>query len=50
MPKKLTTVAISEDVYEKLRELGKTGDSFNDVITKLVNAEIAKKQRGKPTL
>lgn len=44
MVKKLTTIAITEEIYEKLRDLGKTGDSFNDVITRLVNAESAKKR------
>jgi len=33
---RLTTIAISSDNYLKLRDLGKTGDSFNDVLTKLL--------------
>ena len=34
---KLTTIAISRDNYERLRELGKTGDSFNNVLTSLLD-------------
>ena len=29
-------IAISEDNYRKLQKLGDAGDSFNDVITRLV--------------
>jgi predicted CopG family antitoxin len=34
---KLKTIAISIDNYETLRNLGRTADSFNDVITDLLN-------------
>jgi len=33
----LTTIALSWENYETLRELGKTGDSFNDVVTKILS-------------
>ncbi len=33
---KLTTIAVTWENYQALRDLGKTGDSFNDVITKLL--------------
>jgi len=32
----LKHIVISEDNYQKLKELGKTGDSFNDVVTALL--------------
>jgi Putative antitoxin len=34
--KKMKMIAISETNYQKLRELGHTPESFNDVITKLI--------------
>jgi predicted CopG family antitoxin len=34
---KLTTIAVSRQNYEVLRTMGKTGDSFNDVITNILN-------------
>ena len=39
---KLTTIAISRENYFKLKNLGQTGDSFNDVLTKInvkINSE-----------
>ncbi|MFP4112401.1 MAG: hypothetical protein ACLFPQ_01735 [Candidatus Woesearchaeota archaeon] len=36
-----TTIAISEDLKEKIRNLGRTGDSYEDVIRKMY--EVAKK-------
>ncbi|MFH1916806.1 MAG: antitoxin VapB family protein [Nanoarchaeota archaeon] len=30
-----TTISISEDLKEKLKNLGKAGDSYEDVITKM---------------
>lgn len=35
--KKLTTISISQDNYLILKELGRTGDSFNDVLSRLLN-------------
>jgi predicted CopG family antitoxin len=37
--KKMKMIAISEANYQKLRELGHTPESFNDVITKLLEKE-----------
>lgn len=37
--KKLKMIAISQTNYQKLRELGHTPESFNDVITKLLEKE-----------
>jgi predicted CopG family antitoxin len=46
----LTTIAISYKNYEVLKELGKTGDSFNDVVSRLLNnittAAIARQKTG----
>jgi hypothetical protein len=36
-PSKLTTVTIREDNYQRLRNLGKTGDTFNDVLTRVLD-------------
>jgi hypothetical protein len=33
---KLTTISVSRKNYIILKNLGKTGDSFNDVVTKLL--------------
>jgi predicted CopG family antitoxin len=35
-PKTLKNIVISEKTYEELKLLGRTGDSFNDVISRLV--------------
>jgi predicted CopG family antitoxin len=32
----LTTIALSRENYAILKSLGKTGDSFNDVLTELL--------------
>ena len=34
--RKLTTISISNDNYQKLKKLGGAGDSFNDVITEVL--------------
>jgi predicted CopG family antitoxin len=34
---KLRNIAISEDNYQKLKTLGKTGDRFNDVLSKVLS-------------
>ena len=41
---RLKNIAISETNYEKLRNLGYAGQSFNDVISELI-AQCVKKQR-----
>ena len=33
---RLTTISITHENYELLRNLGQTGDSFNDVLSKLL--------------
>lgn len=41
--KTLKQIAISEENYQKLKDLGRAGDSFNDVITKiLIEAVVTK--------
>jgi predicted CopG family antitoxin len=34
---KLRNIAISQDNYQKLKTLGTAGDSFNDVISKVLS-------------
>jgi hypothetical protein len=36
---KLTTIAISRENYFKLKNLGQTGDSFNDVLTMILKSD-----------
>jgi predicted CopG family antitoxin len=36
---KLKTISVSENNYEILRNLGKVGMSFNDVISELISRE-----------
>ncbi|MGI0057997.1 MAG: hypothetical protein ACREAK_11580 [Nitrosarchaeum sp.] len=38
--KKYKHILVNEYTYEKLRSLGKTGDSFNEVISKLLEKEV----------
>jgi predicted CopG family antitoxin len=33
---KLITIAVSYENYERLKKLGETGDSFNDVISEVL--------------
>ncbi|HZA70162.1 MAG TPA: antitoxin VapB family protein [Nitrososphaeraceae archaeon] len=33
---KIKTIAVKQDTYDRLKELGFTGDSFNDVIERLI--------------
>jgi predicted CopG family antitoxin len=32
----LRHITVNEEVYQKLKNLGKAGDSFNDVLTKIL--------------
>jgi predicted CopG family antitoxin len=32
----LTTIAVSYENYQALKELGRTGDTFNDVLSKIL--------------
>ncbi len=41
--RKLTTIAISLENYNALKELGRTGESFNDVLTELLRNSTSKK-------
>ena len=34
---KFRNITISEETYYKLKELGRTADSFNDVLKKLID-------------
>ena len=36
MKKKLKIIAVSPEVYDKLKNYGRAGDSFNDAITNLL--------------
>lgn len=38
--KKLKLIAVSYENYYSLKELGKAGDSFNDVVTKLLKGDV----------
>jgi predicted CopG family antitoxin len=40
--KNLTTISITRSNYAILKNLGKTGESFNDVITKLLESKMSK--------
>jgi predicted CopG family antitoxin len=41
----LKHITVSQQVYQKLRDLGKTGDSFNDVLMQIL--QINTKENGK---
>ena len=34
---KLKHITVDQEVYQKLKNLGKAGDSFNDVLVKILN-------------
>ncbi len=36
---KLKTIVLSEENYEKLKRMGSMGESFNDVLSKLLQKE-----------
>jgi predicted CopG family antitoxin len=38
MSSKLTTIAVTRENYLALKELGRTGDSFNDVISRILKS------------
>lgn len=40
MTTKLITIAISQENYTILKSLGRTGDSFNDVISQLIKKSL----------
>ncbi|HET9807219.1 MAG TPA: antitoxin VapB family protein [Nitrososphaeraceae archaeon] len=33
---KLKHITVNQEIYQKLKNLGKAGDSFNDVLTKIL--------------
>jgi predicted CopG family antitoxin len=37
---KLKHITVNEEVYQKLKNLGKAGDSFNDVLVRILEKEI----------
>ncbi len=41
---KLKHITVNQEVYQKLKDLGKAGDSFNDVLTKIL-AEAEQKEQ-----
>jgi predicted CopG family antitoxin len=38
--KNLKHITVNEEVYQKLKNLGKAGDSFNDVLTKILEKKL----------
>jgi predicted CopG family antitoxin len=42
---KLTTISISKENYEKLKRLGCTAESFNDVLSRLLEKETGQNTR-----
>ena len=45
---KLTTISVSRDTYLKLKALGQTADSFNDVLSRVLDSVGAKNGDPKP--
>jgi predicted CopG family antitoxin len=44
---RLRTICISESNYEVLKQLGHTGESFNDVLTKILENKSSEKSNDK---
>jgi hypothetical protein len=44
---RLTTITIRQNNYERLRNLGKTGETFNDVLTRILDQVERKKDQKK---
>jgi predicted CopG family antitoxin len=42
---RLKTIAVSESTYMKLKSLGGTGDSFNDVLIRLIETKGKKNEQ-----
>jgi hypothetical protein len=42
---RLTTITIRRDTYERLQNLGKTGDTFNDVLARILDQVEGKDQK-----
>ncbi|WP_458746026.1 antitoxin VapB family protein [Candidatus Nitrosocosmicus sp. T] len=45
MTTSLKQIVIDKENYEKLKNLGKAGESFNDVITKLLKVNLSQSDR-----
>jgi predicted CopG family antitoxin len=43
--KQLKHIIVNKQVYQKLRDLGKTGDSFNDVLMKILQINIKENEK-----
>ena len=44
MMTKLKHITVNEEVYQKLKNLGRAGDSFNDVLIRILSAPAATEQ------
>jgi predicted CopG family antitoxin len=40
---KFKRIVIRENIYQQLKDLGRAGDSFNDVLTKILEEGVNKK-------
>ena len=43
---KLKHITVNEEVYQKLKNLGKAGDSFNDVLIRILSVVAAEHEGG----
>ncbi|MGI0033118.1 MAG: hypothetical protein ACRD97_07595 [Nitrososphaeraceae archaeon] len=41
----LKLIAVSPENYQSLKNLGKAGDSFNDVVTKLLHSQFKNEEK-----
>jgi predicted CopG family antitoxin len=41
----LKLIAVSPENYQSLKNLGKAGDSFNDVVTKLLHSQLKDEEK-----
>ena len=41
---KLKHITVNQEIYQKLKNLGKTGDSFNDVLIRILAAAEKEKE------
>lgn len=37
-----TTISLSKDNYEKLKQIGKFGESFDDIVSRVLSKEASK--------
>ena len=42
---KMKNIAVNYTVYQKLKDLGRAGDSFNDVLIKILSQEQLQKEK-----